>query len=170
MVRVPRIGVLVSRRAEGVITLGTRRGKGMAALITLRRGVPRAAGSRLGLDALAVGEREGGPGFRILDDCTVRTARVVGVPLRGIRSRVCSGVRAVICVPAVQSAHRHPGGSGVAALNIRHGCQVEPVRIPPTIAPGAPCIWTIGQPAPKGSRALRPVTIKPVVGDATSSA
>jgi hypothetical protein len=92
------------------------------------------------------------------------------VPFRGVRARVCSGVRAVVCVPAVQSAHRHPGGSGVAALNVRHGCQEEPVRIPPTITPGDPCIWAIGQPAPEGSRALRRVTIKPVAADATNGA
>lgn len=96
MVRVPRIGGLLSRRAEDVVTLGACRGQGMAAPITLRRSIPQAAGSRLGLDTLAVRESEGCPGFPILHDCTVRAGRVTSVPLRDIRLRVCAGVRAVV--------------------------------------------------------------------------
>ncbi len=68
--------------------------------------------------------------------CAALAARVIGVPRRGIRPRVRPSVRAVVCVSAVEFAHRHPGESGVAALNIRHGCRAEPVRIPPTIATG----------------------------------
>lgn len=66
------------------ITAGACSGEGMAALMALRRGVPRAVGSRLDLDELAVREREGGSGFRILDDCAALAARVTGVPLWGI--------------------------------------------------------------------------------------
>ena len=71
VVRVLRIGILLSRSAGGAIALGSCRGEGMEAPVTLRSDARRAAGTRLGLYALAVSEREGGPGFRILHDCTV---------------------------------------------------------------------------------------------------
>jgi hypothetical protein len=72
MVRVVRMVILLGRRTDGAIALGTCRGEGMAALVTLRSGARRAAGTWLGLDALAVGDREGGSGFRILHDRTIR--------------------------------------------------------------------------------------------------
>jgi len=93
-----------------------------------------------------------------------------------VRSLRCEGElgKAAPVGPGFEHRPLHPGRDGPpvedALLNIRHGCQVEPVRIPPTIAPGALCIWTIGQPAPEGSRALRRVTIKPVAADTTSGA
>jgi hypothetical protein len=80
MIHVLRICILLGQRADGAIALSACRGEGMAALVTLRNGACRAAGTCLGLDALAVSKREGGPRFRILHDCTVRAARATGAP------------------------------------------------------------------------------------------
>jgi hypothetical protein len=75
--------------------------------------------------------------------------------------------------------HMRPGRAIRASSSrwIRHRCSQHQARLsgeagsnPAGNRAGDPCIWTIGQPAPEGSRALRRVTITPVAADTTSGA
>jgi hypothetical protein len=75
--------------------------------------------------------------------------------------------------------HMHPGRAIRASSSrwIRRRCSQHQARLsgeagsnPAGNRAGDPCIWTIGQPAPEGSRALRRVTITPVAADTTSGA
>jgi hypothetical protein len=71
MIPIPRIGVLLSLRARGPITIRAfSSSAGMSVLIALRRGVLRPGRRVLDLDALTVCKREGGPVLRILDNWT----------------------------------------------------------------------------------------------------
>jgi hypothetical protein len=75
--------------------------------------------------------------------------------------------------------HMRPGRAIRASSSrwIRHRCSQHQARLsgeagsnPAGNRAGDPCIWTIGQPAPEGSRALRRVTITPVAAVTTSGA
>jgi hypothetical protein len=105
----------------GAITLGTCGGRGTATLIAWH-GVLLVTGGVLNRNALAVRKCEGGPGFRILHDGTVRPTRATGVPSSSIGPRVCPGVYGFLRVPAVQFAHGHPSGS--ASLSSTSGTDI----------------------------------------------